>query len=198
MTSRLTLRAGRERAILRHHPWIFSGAVAGIEGAEPIPGGTLDVFDANGRWLARAAYSPGSRIRARIWTHDEDEIVDAGLIQRRLARAVRARQRLAADPQIEAHREVHAESDGLPGLIVDRYGSFRVVQFLSAGAERWREAILAALANDSCSGIFERSDAEARVLEGLEPKVGLVWGSKPDIRRASTWISARTDSVCGA
>jgi len=179
MTSRLTLRAGRERAILRHHPWIFSGAVAGIEGAEPIPGGTLDVFDANGRWLARAAYSPGSRIRARIWTHDEDEIVDAGLIQRRLARAVRARQRLAADPQIEAHREVHAESDGLPGLIVDRYGSFRVVQFLSAGAERWREAILAALANDSCSGIFERSDAEARVLEGLEPKVGLVWGEPP-------------------
>ncbi|HHH81566.1 MAG TPA: class I SAM-dependent rRNA methyltransferase, partial [Chloroflexi bacterium] len=111
--------------------------------------------------------------------NDEDEIVDAGLIQRRLARAVRARQRLAADPQIEAHREVHAESDGLPGLIVDRYGSFRVVQFLSAGAERWREAILAALANDSCSGIFERSDAEARVLEGLEPKVGLVWGEPP-------------------
>ncbi len=179
MASRLILRAGRERAVLRHHPWIFSGAVERIEGGDPAPGATLEVFDADGRWLARAAYSPSSRIRARIWTHDEDEIVDAGLIQSRLARAVRARQRLAEDPQIEAYREVHAESDGLPGLIIDRYGSFRVVQFLSAGAEHWRETVLGELSNDSCRGIFERSDAEARLLDGLEPRAGLVWGEAP-------------------
>ena len=179
MVSRLILRAGRERAVLRHHPWIFSGAVERIEGGDPAPGATLEIFDADGRWLARAAYSPSSRIRARIWTHDEDEIVDAGLIQSRLARAVRARQRLAEDPQIEAYREVHAESDGLPGLIIDRYGSFRVVQFLSAGAEHWRETVLGELSNDSCRGIFERSDAEARLLDGLEPRAGLVWGEAP-------------------
>jgi len=175
----LILKKARERSVLQRHPWIFSGAIDDVRG-DPAPGATVDVLSAAGEWLARAAYSPRSQLRARIWTWAQDEPVDAGFLRRRLELAIRARARLAGTGRVTAFREVHAESDGLPGLVIDRYGDYRVVQFLSAGAEAWRQAILDALAEGSdCQGIYERSDVDVRSLEGLAPRSGPAWGAPP-------------------
>jgi 23S rRNA (cytosine1962-C5)-methyltransferase len=174
---RLILKEGREQSLLRRHPWIFSGAVQRVIGA-PGMGETVDVYSANGKFLAQAAYSPVSQIRARVWTFDA-EAVDARFLLQRLERALEQRAALGLLEQA-AVRLVYAESDGLPGLIVDRYGEVLVVQFLSAGAEFWRETLLELLsAHIPCRGIYERSDAEVRTLEGLPLRSGLVWGEAP-------------------
>ena len=178
----LRLKPGRERSVFRRHPWIFSGAIARVDG-QPESGDTVEITDHNGEWLARAAYSPHSQIRARIWTWDHDQAIDADLFQRRLLQAREARNSLADDQSTNAYREVHAESDGIPGLIVDRYNQIRVVQILSAGVERWREVILDAIQQfDECQGIYERSDVEVRQLEGMQPRTGHIWGSEPGDR----------------
>jgi 23S rRNA (cytosine1962-C5)-methyltransferase len=176
----IRLKSGRERSLQRRHPWVFSGAVAEVEG-EPASGETVEVYAHTGEWIARAAYSPESQIRARVWTWQEGEEVGAAYFERRVSAALAARRPLVDDPAVTAYREVYAESDGLPGLIVDRYNSFRVVQFLTAGAERWREVIVAALkACGSCDGIYERSDVQVRQLEGLPLRTGSLWGAIPD------------------
>jgi 23S rRNA (cytosine1962-C5)-methyltransferase len=175
----IVLKPGRERSALLGHPWIFSGAVAEVRG-DPAPGDTVDVYAASGAWLARGAYSPRSQLRVRIWTWNADEAVDAAFFERRLRAAIERRSRLEADPLVTAYREVHAESDGLPGLVVDRYGAWRVVQILSAGAETWRAEIVAALAaRGECRGVFERSDVDVRGLEGLPERAGPAWGEPP-------------------
>jgi 23S rRNA (cytosine1962-C5)-methyltransferase len=175
----IVLKSGRERPVLRRHPWIFSGAIEKILG-EPGIGETVEVFSHEGDWLARAAYSPNSQIRARIWTWDKQEKVDADFFRHRIERSIRARHRLALAPDLTAYREIHAESDGLPGLIVDRYDDERVLQLLSAGAEQWREVIVESLKErGDCDGIFERSDVDVRQLEGLTPRVGHLWGDEP-------------------
>jgi len=175
----LRLKPGRERSVLRRHPWIFSGAIARVDG-QPDPGDTVEITDHNGEWLARAAYSPHSQIRARIWTWDRDQAIDADFFRRRLLRAREARGSLESDQSTNAYREVHAESDGLPGLIVDRYNQIRVLQMLSAGVERWREVIVDAIKQfDDCQGVYERSDVESRQLEGLQTQVGNLWGREP-------------------
>jgi 23S rRNA (cytosine1962-C5)-methyltransferase len=176
----IRLKGGRDKPVLQKHPWIFSGAIDSVSGS-PEPGQTVDILGSDGGWLARGAYSPQSQIRVRIWTWNETEAVDAALLARRVARAIGARASLAADTQVTAYREVFSESDGIPGLIVDRYGDFRVVQFLTAGAEHWREAILEALmADGDCRGVYERSDSDVRSLEGLALRVGPVRGGVPD------------------
>lgn len=176
----LHLKSGRERPVLRRHPWLFSGAIASVLG-DPAPGETVEIFAHNGDWLARAAYSPHSQIRARIWTWTEGEAVDKAFLRERVRRAVERRSHLREDAQVAAYREIHAESDGLPGLIVDRYGDLRVVQFLSAGVDRWREDLLDALCADpDCSGVFERSDADVRELEGLPERRGPLRGRIPN------------------
>ena len=178
----LRLKPGRERSVLRRHPWIFSGAIARVDG-HPESGDTVEIIDHNGQWLARAAYSPHSQIRARIWSWDRDQAIDGDMLQRRLLRAREARSSLASDQSTNAYREVHAESDGIPGLIVDRYNQIRVVQILSAGVERWREAIVDAITQfEDCHGIYERSDVEVRQLEGMQPRTGHIWGSEPGDR----------------
>jgi 23S rRNA (cytosine1962-C5)-methyltransferase len=172
----ILLKPGREKSLLRRHPWIFSGAVARLDGT-PEPGDTVEVRAAGGEFLARAAYSPVSQIRARVWTFDESELVDADFFRKRITRAIGAR---AAAPT-DAMRLIHAESDGLPGLIVDRYADTLVVQFLSAGAEFWRETvadILVKLTGLAC--IYERSDADVRELEGLPMRVGPLRGDPPE------------------
>jgi 23S rRNA (cytosine1962-C5)-methyltransferase len=170
------LEPGRERAALRGHPWIFSGAVARVEG-EPSSGDSVEVRSADGAFLARAAYSPRSQIRARIWTRDEHEAVDAAFFGRRVRAAVERR----AGFDAAALRLVHGESDGLPGVVCDRYGAVAVVQLSSAGAERWREAIAAAIAEASgCAALYERSDLEVRALEGLAPRTGWLRGARAD------------------
>ena len=175
------LKAGRERSLKRRHPWVFSGAIAGVDGA-PGSGDTVLVVGDDGASLAFGAFSPVSQIRVRAWSFD-DVAIDAGFIAGRVAQAVGARRRLGLlDPQ-GACRLVFSESDGLPGLIVDRYADFLSCQFLAAGAERWREAILDALeAEVKPRGIFERSEASARRKEGLPSARGLLRGATPPSR----------------
>lgn len=172
----IQLKRGREKSLRRRHPWIFSGAVEKATGKS---GETVEVRDAAGKFVAKAAYSPKSQIRARVWTFDAAEQVDAGFFRGRIQKALALREALPAARHSNALRLVNGESDGLPGLIVDRYADVAVAQFLSAGAERWREPLLDALSELSgCEAVFERSDAEVRKLEGLEPRVGFARGNR--------------------
>jgi 23S rRNA (cytosine1962-C5)-methyltransferase len=176
--SALVLKRGREKSLRRRHPWVFSGAIEKVIGA-PGPGETVEIRDASGKRLALAAASPRSQIRARVWTFDADEEVDVGFFRARLERALALREALPARRHSNALRLVHGESDGLPGLVVDRYDDVLVAQFLAAGVERWRDAILDLLAEvTACEAIFERSDAEVRKLEALAPRVGFVRGNR--------------------
>jgi len=175
----LILRAGREKSLARRHPWIFSGAVARVQG-DPGPGDTVAVRAAGGEFLAWAAYSPVSQIRARVWSWDEGEAVDGELLHSRLRRALAARERLLAAEDSDAMRLVHGESDGLPGVVVDRYGEVAVLQVLTAGAERWRDELAVAVRELSgCACVYERSDADVRGLEGLPVRSGVLHGSLP-------------------
>jgi 23S rRNA (cytosine1962-C5)-methyltransferase len=213
MTS-LILKPGREKSLLRRHPWIFSGAVARVDG-RPAAGETVDLLSSTGAFLARAAYSPDSQIRARVWTFDPSEPVDVNFFRRRIASSIQARaaygltsfcaaapdrtppvvsappaaailpadlEPLGADVPPAAAvdsacRLIYAESDGLPGLIVDRYAEVLVAQFLSTGADYWRELIIDTLGEVAGpAAVYERSDADVRELEGLAPRAGLLRG----------------------
>ena len=174
----LVLKKGREKSLKRRHPWIFSGAIERVVG-KPKAGDTVELRSADGATLAMAAYSPDSQIRARVWSFDPKATTNAEYFNRRVKQAVALRAALPASKHTNALRLVYGESDGLPGLIVDRYADVLVVQFLSAGAERWREAILDALVEAThCEAIFERSDAEVRKLEGFAPQVGFARGNR--------------------
>ena len=178
---RLNLLPGRERSLLRRHPWLFSGAVGSVVGT-PGPGDTVEIHAHSGEWLARGAYSPTSQIRARIWTFEESEEIDSDFLERRVRGALdlRAARTLQTTVMLEAERIIYSESDGLPGVIVDRYQDYLVCQFLSAGAERWRAHLVSALeAAVRPRGIYERSDGGARRLEGLEPREGPLAGAEP-------------------
>ena len=176
MKPRLFLKPGREKSLLRRHPWIFSGAIARVEGA-PEAGDVLAVEDAQGRFLAWAGYNAHSQISARVWSWRQDETVDAAFFQRRVARAVAARAPLAAG---EGGRLVFGESDGLPGVIADRYADTVVLQLGSAAAERWREPLADALLQATgAARVYERSDADVRALEGLPPRCGPLRGPEP-------------------
>jgi 23S rRNA (cytosine1962-C5)-methyltransferase len=176
----LRLAPGRERSLLLRHPWIFSGAIEAVDGA-PATGDTVDVVASDGRFLGRGAYSPSSRIRARIWSFDPATAIDAAFFAARVERAIAARAPLV-DARHDACRLVHGESDGLPGVVADRYADTVVVQLTSAGAERWRDAIIDALAAATGARcVFERSDAEVRALEGLTARTGAVRGRCNDI-----------------
>jgi 23S rRNA (cytosine1962-C5)-methyltransferase len=179
--NQLILKPGREKSLRHRHPWVFSGAVERVEG-EPSPGDTVEVRSSAGEFLAVAAYSPVSRIRARVWDWQEREI-DGDFFRERIACAVRRRAALTQGAVTDALRLVHGESDGLPGVTADRYGDFIVLQLTSAGAERWREEIAdALLLHTGASAIWERSDAEVRALEGLAPRAGPLRGAPPPPR----------------
>jgi len=178
----IVLKRGREKSLRRRHPWIFSGALERIDG-NPASGDTVEVRSADGQALALAAWSPQSQIRARVWSFDASVQIDAAFLRARIERAVALRSALPAARHTNAMRLVHGESDGLPGLVVDRYADVLVAQFLSAGAERWREPILDALAESTgCEAIYERSDAEVRTMEGLASRSGFARGNR-DARR---------------
>jgi 23S rRNA (cytosine1962-C5)-methyltransferase len=177
MVPTLVLRRDRERSVLRQHPWIFSGSVATIEGTAG-PGSTVVVRSAQGHALGRAQLSPGSNLRARMWTFDPDETVDAAFIQRRLAAAVARRQDLVTGT--DAMRLVFSEADGLPGVIVDRYADVVVVQLSTPGADRWRDVLADALAElPGVLTVYERSDGDGRQREGLDERVGVLRGDEP-------------------
>ncbi|MEW6518360.1 MAG: class I SAM-dependent methyltransferase [Thermodesulfobacteriota bacterium] len=177
--NRVILQKGRERSLLRRHPWVFSGAVKDQEG-DPEPGETVDVFSADGRFLGRGAWSPASQIRVRLWSFDQEEEIGGSFFKRRLQAAMAWREELRIPEQTTAFRLVSAEADGLPGLIVDRYGDFLVCQFLSVGVVHWQETIIKQLQTlPGVRGIYERSDAEVRKKEGLQPRRGPLWGEEP-------------------
>jgi 23S rRNA (cytosine1962-C5)-methyltransferase len=177
----LVLKPGREKSLLRRHPWIFSGAIGRVDG-NPDSGGTVDLLSSKGDFLARAAYSPQSQICARVWTFDPSESVDADFFRRRISCSLAVRAGLRPAPT-DALRLINAESDGLPGLIVDRYAGTLVVQFLAAGAEYWRETIADLLLElTGLKDIYERSDADVRELEGLPPSVGALRGALHETR----------------
>ncbi|MBU1689293.1 MAG: class I SAM-dependent methyltransferase [Gammaproteobacteria bacterium] len=173
----LILNPGREKSLQHRHPWIFTGAVERIKG-EPQSGETVAVRDTHGAFLALAAYSPKSQILGRVWTYRENETIDEAFLRARLARAIGLRQELAK--VTDGMRLVHGESDGLPGLVVDRYGDTLVMQVLSAGMERWRGALADLLVElTGCTNLYERSDAEVRELEGLPARSGILRGKLP-------------------
>jgi 23S rRNA (cytosine1962-C5)-methyltransferase len=175
----LILKPGREKSLLRRHPWIFSGAVAHLDG-DPAPGATVDLLAANGQFLARAAYSPSSQIRARVWTFDSSEPIDMDFFRRRIRSSLATRNSFRLENQTNAFRLVHAESDGLPGLIVDRYAGTLVLQSLTAGSEYWKDTLADLLLElTGLPDIYERSDADVRELEGLPPQVGPLRGVMP-------------------
>ncbi len=183
----LILKPTREKSLLRRHPWVFSGAVDRVLG-DPQPGETLNVLDSSRNFIAKAAYSPFSQIRARVWTFDENENVDADFFRRRVDSALSLRATLgfftgaeSGSPVTDAFRLIHAESDYLPGLIVDRYGDVLVMQLLTAGSEIWRDTIADILIEKTgLNSIYERSDADVRGLEGLPIRTGTLRGSMLD------------------
>jgi 23S rRNA (cytosine1962-C5)-methyltransferase len=175
--AQLILKSAREKSLLRRHPWIFSGAIERIDGT-PGMGESVAVRSSHGSFLGWAAYSPYSQIRARVWSWDEAHPAGPDLVRVRLEQAIALRRSLY--PEAQAVRLVNAESDGLPGVVIDRYGDALVLQVSSAGAARWRDTIadlLVALLPGS--SVFERSDAEVLELEGLPQHVGVLLGSAP-------------------
>ncbi|EEP92224.1 23S rRNA (cytosine(1962)-C(5))-methyltransferase RlmI [Yersinia kristensenii] len=176
---RLFLAKGREKSLLRRHPWIFSGAVLRLEG-NAVSGETIDILDSQGKWLARAAYSPESQIVARVWTFQQDEVIDSEFFVRRLQRAQTWRDYLAQRDGLNGYRLIAGESDGLPGITIDRFQNFLVLQLLSAGAEYQRAALVSALQQcyPECS-IYDRSDVSVRKKEGLPLTQGTVCGEMP-------------------
>ncbi|ANH69227.1 class I SAM-dependent rRNA methyltransferase [Mitsuaria sp. 7] len=168
----IRLREGKERSLLRRHPWVFEGSIAR---GKADAGETVRVEAFDGSFLCWASFSPESLIRVRAWSFDEQERIDAAFFERRIAAALalRARMPIASD----AVRLIHGEADGLPGLIVDRYGDTLSAQFLSAGTERWKQTLAdQLLAQTGLTRLYERSDANVRTLEGMEPVTGWLRG----------------------
>ena len=196
---RLTLKPGRERSLLRRHPWVFSGAIGKVQGS-PQSGANVEIRAADGAFLAWAAYSPASQIRARVWSFDEADVPGPQLFGKKIEAALALRRATIPVQASDALRLVHGESDGLPGLIADRYADVLVVQILSAGCERWREPLIEILRDASgCARVYERSDTGARELEGLAPRAGAVSGAEPDgpIRILEHEIKYEVDVVSG-
>ncbi|GIV34775.1 MAG: ribosomal RNA large subunit methyltransferase I [Chitinophagales bacterium] len=195
------LKPGRQISLQRKHPWVFSGAIARMEG-QPSAGDTVEIYDSQGQWMARGAYSPHSQIRIRIWTFVSGEDIDEGFFQQRIKRSLSLRQDIL--PDSSSYRLCYGESDNLPGIIIDRYEHFLVVQLLSAGAERWRNAIIHALCNVfPALSIYERSDSEVRTKEGLSPRKGVIAGEEPpslvEVRESACrfWVDIRNGHKTG-
>ena len=181
MTATLTLRAGKERSLLRRHPWVYDSAIQTLKGA-PASGDTVAVLGADGTFLAWAAFSPESSIRARVWSFAHNDVIDDAWMARTAQAAVARRAVLYA--HTGAVRVVFGEADGLPGLVADHYVSdtnnVLVVQCLSAGVAHWRDALVAALtAATGASVVVERSDAQVRAREGLPSVVQVLQGTLP-------------------
>lgn len=176
---RIKLKPGREKSLDRHHPWIFSSGIHNIKG-QPLAGATVDVVAHDGRWLGRGAWSPESQIQVRIWSFDREQEIDRAFFLRRIERAQKARDVLIARQGLTGYRLIAAESDGLPGITIDRYANVLVCQLLSAGADYWRDTLVSVLAElyPDCA-IYERSDVDSRKKEGLALTTGLLHGELP-------------------
>jgi 23S rRNA (cytosine1962-C5)-methyltransferase len=175
----IRLKKARDKSLHNHHPWVFSGAIDTINGSIA-PGQTVDVLSADGAWLAKGAYSPLSQITVRIWSFDPADEISIDFFRNRISRAISARTLPGTRQDFSACRLIHAESDGLPGITVDKYGDYIVCQFLSAGAEYWKNDIVRTLRElISCKGVYERSDVAVREKEGLVQTSGVLSGDAP-------------------
>ncbi|MCP4862992.1 MAG: methyltransferase domain-containing protein [Alteromonas sp.] len=180
MPATVILQEGREKSLKRHHPWVFDGAVATVKG-RCRSGDTVDVVAADGSWLGRGAYSPSSQIRVRIWTFNQQEVIDNAFFLRRIEQVWQLRQRLMQQANTNACRLIAAESDGLPGVTIDLYNNLAVLQLLSAGADKHRSKIVWALQKLLPDvAIMERSDVDVRTKEGLEPLIQPLHGDIPE------------------
>ena len=177
---RLTLKPKRDRSVRQRHPWLFSGAIARSDDVQD--GKLVDVVSAGGEWLARGYLNRRSQIAVRLLTWEREQAIDGAFWRGRLERAIAGRAALRAAPDVSAYRLVNAESDGLPGLVLDRYGEWLVLQALTLGMERHKRELVELLATldlGSVRGIYERSDDQMREKEGLGSAVGLLWGDEP-------------------
>lgn len=176
---KVTLKKNRDFSVMRRHPWVFSGAVASVEG-NPGPGESVSVVSSDGKVLGVGAYSPESQIRVRMWSFDADAAVDEKFIFDQVAASVGGRSYFLAEGRTNAFRLINSEADGLPGVIADLYGEWIVCQFTTVGAEHWKSVVTAALKRlVPCRGVYERSDVDVREREGLLPSTGLLAGDEP-------------------
>ena len=181
MAVRIKLKPGREKSLERRHPWVFSNGIHNVKG-KPEAGETVDVVAHDGHWLGRGAWSPESQIQVRIWTFDREEEIDREFFKRRILRAQAGRDDLIREQGLTGHRLIAAESDGLPGITIDKYANVLVCQLLSMGADVWRDTIVDVLAElyPDCA-IYERSDVDSRKKEGLASTMGLLHGTLPEM-----------------
>jgi 23S rRNA (cytosine1962-C5)-methyltransferase len=178
MQASITLKAGKERPLLRRHPWVYSNAIERVDG-KIYPGATVQVLAHDGKFVAKGLYSPTSQIRVRVLTWDEAKTIDHAFFKERISKALA--QRAQWIKNTNAIRLIFGESDGLPGLVVDQYADTLVCQFLFVGMEHWKEAIVQALVQQTaCKTVVERSDAAVRAREGLEPHIGALFGEMPE------------------
>ncbi len=178
--SSIFLKKSADTFIKRKHPWIFSGAIEKVEG-NPSNGQTVQIFTSDKKPVGNGSYSPSSQIRLRVWSFDPEKKIDEDFFRRKILLASAVRKQIIDTSQTNAYRVINAESDGLPGLVVDRYSDFLVCQFLSAGAEFHKKIIIDVLGDIfKPFGIFERSDVEVRTKEGLQPNQGLLKGTVPE------------------
>ena len=175
----LVLKKGRERSLLHSHPWVFSGAVEKIVEVKQ-NGETVEIRSFDGERLAIASFSEFSQIIARVWTFDANEKINKDYLLKQIQNAQKLRLSMDMDSNTNAYRIINTEADGIPGLIVDKYDKYLVCQFLSAGAEFWRENIIEILTEEfNPVGIYERSDTDSRTKEGLEKRTGVIYGQEP-------------------
>lgn len=173
------LKKDRERSLIRKHPWVFSGAMNSVKG-EPQNGETVKVISNDGKFLCWAAYSAKSQISLRAWSFNENETIDENFFYKQIDNALLYRKQFINSPDSNSYRLINAESDGLPGIIVDVYDRFVVCQFLSAGAEQWKSTIVKILVEKiNPLGIYERSDVDVREKEGLKLESGVLFGETP-------------------
>lgn len=173
------LKAGRDKPVRQGHPWLFSGAIHQIPDTAA-NGDLVDVQAANGEWLACGYLNRRSQIQVRILTWQPDEPIDEAFWQRRLASAIAARRALVATPETNAYRLINGESDYLPGLIVDHYADYLVMQVGTLGMERYKQQVADLLRSlTGAKGVIERSDLALRRQEGLPEAVGLLAGTAP-------------------
>lgn len=180
MIVQVKLKPEREKSLLRCHPWVFDGAIEEVIGI-PKMGATVDVIANDGTWLAKAAYSPHSQIRARVWTFTNSTVIDNNFFKNRISQAYKKRLAWLKMHPTTAFRLVAGESDGLPGVTIDIYNNVAVMQLLSAGADKHRDKIIQAinaLFDNYC--IHERSDVDVRKKEGLEPFIQTHQGTLPN------------------
>lgn len=171
----IRLKKERDKSLKRKHPWIFSGAIErtdlGINSGE-----TVNVVSSSGNIIGTGAYSPSSQIRIRMWSFDNNEKIDSLFFFKKISEAYELRKQLINN-STNAYRVINAENDGLPGVVVDRYGEYLSCQFLSAGAEYWKKHIVEHLIRlFKPKSIYERSDSDVRIKEGLTPYSGLIYG----------------------